>query len=761
MRTALIAIVTLGALLIGSYAALPWLVNTLLVPRIVDRAGLDALSLEMGYPGLGSLHVSRLHLVAAPVQLSARNLVIAYDLQGLREGRLENLVAGEVQIVVVQADDAMPADDPAITDPGAQPAPNEPVELESLLAQIPADRLQVEQLELRLPARDFIARGTLDLDAAGLEAHLIGLEPDIARDLSATLRMSRTGTLELSVSDPDPLAPSSLLLEAEPATAELALEGSFSITGYILELLQEAAGLPAGSGEISGALTTRLPWPLAGLPEWQTLAADGQLAADWSLSQPDLALNDLSAEFALRDGIVTLIATGSTRFSTDELDLSATLTGGAFTYRDGWISSEDAGLEVTAKSASLIGEAEVRSFRTTVAAPFDSTFSGSLALAEDATFLKGLISATVTGAPENYAGTFEFDGTADGGRLIDLPALKLEDYPLQLAGNYSLRGDDLKASASLSARTVEGLPLEIEHDLPSAAGKLTFSHTQTVSKPLLVDLLPGWQAPYDLDSGRLDLSGTLTWHDGLQGSFMLQPRALVAHYDDYTAYNAAGRLDFSLIDSTLTLLPSTLTAEAVDIGVPITNVNLAVAGSLETLTINHATAELLGGSASTDPFDYQVETGSADLIVTLTDIDLAEILALEGEKVSGSGRLSGTIPVSLRNHEVHIEGGAINAGIPGRIQLSSALTAGISQPGLDIALKALENFNYDALNVNVDYDEAGNMLLGVRLEGRNPDLEGGRPVHFNLNISENIPVLLQSLRLQDNFTKSIERRVLQ
>jgi hypothetical protein len=32
-------------------------------------------------------------------------------------------------------------------------------------------------------------------------------------------------------------------------------------------------------------------------------------------------------------------------------------------------------------------------------------------------------------------------------------------------------------------------------------------------------------------------------------------------------------------------------------------------------------------------------------------------------------------------------------------------------------------------------------------------------VHFNLNISQNVPVLLRSLRLQDNFTKTIERRL--
>ena len=75
--------------------------------------------------------------------------------------------------------------------------------------------------------------------------------------------------------------------------------------------------------------------------------------------------------------------------------------------------------------------------------------------------------------------------------------------------------EDLSASVNLTARTIADLPLEIEHDLATATGSLTFSHRQNVSAPLLVGLLPGWQAPYDLDSGSLDLDGSLTWGEAL------------------------------------------------------------------------------------------------------------------------------------------------------------------------------------------------------------------------------------------------------
>jgi hypothetical protein len=711
----------------------------------------------MGYPGLKSLELSELYLEVASVQLTARTVEISYTFENLRNGRVDQVVAAEVLAILDPGSTTTPIS--VTVDAQAQTAAATPAGLNALLMQVPADQLQVNQLEFRLPARGLVARGNLSLDSSGLEAALTGLEPEFARDLSATIMVSNTGILKVAVQDPDPRAPSVVRLEAEAAATALDVQGTFSLTGYGLELIHEAVGLPPGAGLVCGTVTGKAPWPMAGLPDWQTIAATGQLDASWSLVEPAVVLQDLSAEFALNEGAVTIVPSGSTQFSTGDLDLTATFAGGTFEYRDGFMASDEAMLNVSAKSSGLQGEAEVHRLRTRFAPPFDATLNASLALRDEATLVQGLVNATLNEADGSYQGQIDFVGQADLSVLLDLPDAALREVPLQLAGSYSLRGMDLTASADLTARSIRALPLEIEHSFTTATGTLTFSHTQSIRAPLLVELLPGWQAPYDLDSGRLDVSGALTWGDGLTGSFDLEPHALVAHYDDYTVFNTAGRLSFRLLDSSLTLLPSVLTAEALDIGFPVTKLEATVSGPLETLTVSQASAEIFGGYASIDTFDYQIRNGNAELTVALTDIDLAEILALQGDKISGTGRLSGTIPVSVQDNRVYIESGTLAAGTTGIIQVSPTLSASINQPGLDIALKALENFRYDTLGVNVDYDDEGDMLLGVRLEGRNPELEGGRPVHFNLNISQNVPVLLRSLRLQDNFTKTIERRL--
>ena len=91
--------------------------------------------------------------------------------------------------------------------------------------------------------------------------------------------------------------------------------------------------------------------------------------------------------------------------------------------------------------------------------------------------------------------------------------------------------------------------------------------------------------------------------------------------------------------------------------------------------------------------------------------------------------------------------------------MSMGVAGALTQPGLDLALGALTDFRYEVLETTVEYSETGDMNLGVRLQGRNPQVEKGRAIHYNLNVSENIPVLLESLRLQDSFTQRIEKEV--
>ena len=71
---------------------------------------------------------------------------------------------------------------------------------------------------------------------------------------------------------------------------------------------------------------------------------------------------------------------------------------------------------------------------------------------------------------------------------------------------------------------------------------------------------------------------------------------------------------------------------------------------------------------------------------------------------------------------------------------------------------ALSNFVYDSLSADVDYSEGGDLRLGMRLEGINPDRDPTQPIILNLNVDNNIPQMLRSLQAVRSIEDILERR---
>jgi hypothetical protein len=180
------------------------------------------------------------------------------------------------------------------------------------------------------------------------------------------------------------------------------------------------------------------------------------------------------------------------------------------------------------------------------------------------------------------------------------------------------------------------------------------------------------------------------------------------------------------------------------------------------LTIAKFSAGLFDGSVSTPQIDYHLETGTSQFEMIANELSLDKILALEGDQIAGTGVLNGVIPVNVSNHQITVIDGHFASQSPGGvIRYKGAAEAAVSldQQGFGFAIGALDNFNYSVLNTGVNYAESGDLSLAIRLEGSNPKIENGRQIHYNLNISENIPALLRSLQLSDDITEQVERRV--
>ena len=85
--------------------------------------------------------------------------------------------------------------------------------------------------------------------------------------------------------------------------------------------------------------------------------------------------------------------------------------------------------------------------------------------------------------------------------------------------------------------------------------------------------------------------------------------------------------------------------------------------------------------------------------------------------------------------------------------------AGMDDSVLGVATRALSNFEFDSLSSEVTYSERGDLLLGVRLEGVNPNLDPNQPVVLNLNVENNVPEMLRSMRATRSIEEVFQRRL--
>lgn len=182
----------------------------------------------------------------------------------------------------------------------------------------------------------------------------------------------------------------------------------------------------------------------------------------------------------------------------------------------------------------------------------------------------------------------------------------------------------------------------------------------------------------------------------------------------------------------------------------------------QTIVIEPITADLLGGDIQIDGFETALQSPDISTSVSVVAMDVAQILELEQQQgLSGEGQLNGKFPLRYSTEGVKVKDGQLSTPKGGviRFQPDAAVAAyAASNPGLEMALGALENFQYDTLDIKLNYQPDGTALLNTRLKGRNPDWNNGHPVDFTINVEENIPDLMKTLQFADQLTEKLEKR---
>ncbi|MEH6579403.1 MAG: YdbH domain-containing protein [Amphritea sp.] len=245
-------------------------------------------------------------------------------------------------------------------------------------------------------------------------------------------------------------------------------------------------------------------------------------------------------------------------------------------------------------------------------------------------------------------------------------------------------------------------------------------------------------------------------------------KALDGSYDQTRAFDAAWSSE-TLRTHRGTLTDSgKLSIGFIDIGIPIEAFSSSYRFKQNrhkqtSLQLDSSTAKFLGGTINTLPVSFDPTAPRLDTAIALTNIELAEIIALEQQPgLTGKGTMNGQMPLKFAANQLTVTDGQINSTPQGGwIKFNPPeefLALAKINPSLNIALDALRNMQYSSLGIKLDYSADGTANFQTRFKGYNPDWNNAQPIDLSINIEENIPQLIKSLQFTDELTRTIEKR---
>lgn len=334
--------------------------------------------------------------------------------------------------------------------------------------------------------------------------------------------------------------------------------------------------------------------------------------------------------------------------------------------------------------------------------------------------------------------------------------------------------DEIKTTMSLHAadgKLVVGI--KASHDMQHQRGKAVID-LPTVSLEATDDipgkLLRHWPYPVHIESGALTGKSSISWRQK-KGRFVLEQSAqlqldnIQGRFQQYPFSGFQGKLLIKGIDSLRITTGNGLRLASINPGLPVTDIFVRAEvkrppGKAFVMTLQQFEATTLGGKVSTAR--TILDFGRQDNLLTLNvqGLDIAELIKLEQKKgLYGTGKLNGTLPLIFGKSGLTMKAGTLSAQPPyGVIRYSGderLTTLAQNNPNVDLLVKALSDFHYNVLEAGLDYAPDGQLLAKVSLQGKNPELEGGRPVYLNINLEENILTLLRSLQFADDISRKI------
>lgn len=322
--------------------------------------------------------------------------------------------------------------------------------------------------------------------------------------------------------------------------------------------------------------------------------------------------------------------------------------------------------------------------------------------------------------------------------------------PLRLRLDMTNQGDRLAFNGELTDRQQRAaFRVTGAHNLVAGTGNAT------VNAPLL--FLPDVLQPADLFPSLANLVMDANAAITLEANARWTPKgfsqtgrltASIDHLEtaELSVRGATAEVALASLVPPATAGPQRVTIGRLDVGVPLT---LGVATfdlrSLQDIRVRLDQFDLFGGQVRTEPLHLNPQTLSFGTVLEIDGIDLSQALRFaEFGEFTAEGRLVGRIPIVTHNGEMLIQGARLETERPGRIRYKPVAVGDAlkdANQATDLVVQALEDFHYDRFVIELDEQDAEELMIRLHFAGRSarPLTRGGItldpvPIEININL---------------------------
>ena len=330
---------------------------------------------------------------------------------------------------------------------------------------------------------------------------------------------------------------------------------------------------------------------------------------------------------------------------------------------------------------------------------------------------------------------------------LNLTAKSIDNLE-NITGRLLLSRDQNYLSSAEIAFNPGKTQIKLDGHLDLAAAEL-----MGLIKSWLPDVIKTWQ----FTTGNVMGTYRLNWqpHTEIRGEAFLKAYQIGITGGPVQVNDGYMRLDFTDFTNLSFILDMDVPTLQLGQETTIRNLQVKVKQKNQILTLERATFPIFGGLLEILPDSVNINQPPFNLTMGVRKLDLAQLLAsLNFPELSGTGTISGKLPLRLSMDSIEIHGGSLNGTHPGVLRYQGPVV-----DDENIAFKALRNMLYHKLQATFNYNRTGGYELGLRVEGKNPDVLSGYPVAFNLNLSGQLPELLQKGILAGDFTRPIMEQI--